>query len=91
MWNLKNNACINEQTKQKHTHRYREQTDGCQRGGGLEGWMKKVKGLRSTNWLLENSHRDVRYSTGSTVSNIVITMCGARWALGILGETLRKV
>ena len=30
MWNLKKN--INEQTKQKQTHRYREQTDGCQRG-----------------------------------------------------------
>ena len=23
----------NEETKQKQTHRYREQTDGCQRGG----------------------------------------------------------
>ena len=46
-WNLKNN--INEQTKQKQTHRHRltkpiqfvflmelmrEQTGGCQRGGG---------------------------------------------------------
>ena len=27
MWNLKNNT--NEQTKQKQTPRYREQTDGC--------------------------------------------------------------
>ena len=33
LWNLKNK--INEQTKQKQTHRYREQTDGCQMGGGL--------------------------------------------------------
>ena len=30
-WNLKNN--INEQTKQKQTHRYREENDGCQREG----------------------------------------------------------
>lgn len=28
MWNLKNN--INEQRKQKQTHRDREQTDDCQ-------------------------------------------------------------
>ena len=26
-------------------HRYREQTDSCQRGGRLWGWMKKVKEL----------------------------------------------
>ena len=32
MQTLKNK--INEQTKQKKTHRYREQTDGCQVGGG---------------------------------------------------------
>ena len=60
-------------------------------GRGIGGLDEKGEGLRSTNWLLQNSHKDVRYSTGSTVSNIVITMCGARWALGILGETLRKV
>ena len=34
MWNLKNN--INEQTKQKQTHRYKEQTDGFG-GGGNSG------------------------------------------------------
>ena len=34
-------------TKQKQTHRYREQTDGC--GGEGEGMGEKVKGLRSTN------------------------------------------
>ena len=47
MWNLKNK--VNEQVKQKQTHRYREQTDGCQMGGELGVWVKKVKGL-STNW-----------------------------------------
>ena len=41
MWNLKNN--INEQIKQEQTHRYREQIEGCQRGRGLGGWVKKVK------------------------------------------------
>ena len=29
----------------KQTHRHREQTDGGQRGGGLGGWVKKVKAL----------------------------------------------
>ena len=33
MWNLKTN--INEKTKQKQIHRYRKQTDGCQRDGGF--------------------------------------------------------
>lgn len=27
----------------------REQTDSCQRGGRLWGWVKKVKGLRKNN------------------------------------------
>ena len=34
VWNLKNN--INKQTKQKQTHRYREQTDGG--WGRGRGW-----------------------------------------------------
>ena len=55
-------------------------------GGGLEEWVKKRKGLRSTNWGLCNSHGDVKYSTGSIVSNIVITMCSVRWVLGLLGN-----
>ena len=42
-------------------------------GEGLEGWMKKVMGLRSTNWKLQNSHGDVKYSIGNKVSNILIT------------------
>lgn len=29
---------------------FREQADGCQRGEGLEGWVKKFKGLISTDW-----------------------------------------
>ena len=47
-WNLKKNK-INEQAKLKQTHRYKEQTDNCQRGGTLGDWMKKVKKLRTTN------------------------------------------
>ena len=45
--------------------------------------MGEVKGLRSTDWQLQNSHRDVKYSI---VSNIVITMYSARWVLKISEE-----
>ena len=46
-----------------------------------EGWVKKVKGLRSTNWQLQNSHEDVKDSIGKTVNNIVIMVYNARWVL----------
>ena len=91
MWNLKNK--INEQTKQKQTYRYREQTGGCQMGGMREDWMKKVKRLRSTKWQLQNSHGDVKYSVENTVINVVITVYGARWVwvVEILGGSLCKI
>ena len=37
--------------------RCREQSRASQIGGGLGGWVKKMKGLRSTKWQLQNSHR----------------------------------
>ena len=41
----------NEQNKLtnkiEQTHRYREQIGTCQRGEGLQGWVKKVKGLNN--------------------------------------------
>ena len=81
----------NKQTKQKQTHTRREQTDGCQKEGGLGGRVRKVKGLGSTHWSLRNSHGDVKYSIGNTVSNIIITVWCASWALELSGETLCKV
>ena len=30
-----------------------------------------MKGLTSTNWLLQNSHGDVKYSTGNVVNNVL--------------------
>ena len=48
MWNLRNKT--NEQTKKKQTNKknpwnlkYREQTGGCQKGGG-GGGVKSIKG-----------------------------------------------
>ena len=35
------------------------------RWGGIGEWAEKVRGLRSTNWLLQNGHGDVKYSTGN--------------------------
>ena len=36
--------------------------------------MKKVKGLRSTNWWLQNSYRGVKYSIGNRVAKEHIRM-----------------
>ena len=47
--------------------------------------MKKEKGLRSTNWQLQNNHRDVKYSVGNVVNNIVLIMYGVTWVLDLLG------
>lgn len=48
---------------------------------GVEG-VEKVKGLRSTDAELQNSHGDVKSSIGNRV-NKVITVYGVRWALDI--------
>lgn len=47
---------------------------------------KKMKDLRSTNWLLQNHHSDVKYGTGNVVNNSVITVNGVRWELELLGH-----
>lgn len=46
-------------------------------GAGLGG-EKKVKGLRGTNWQLQNSHEDIKFSLRNIVNNIVITTYGVR-------------
>ena len=59
MWNLMHK--INKQNRSRL--RYKEQTAGCRRGGGLQGWVKKVKGLRektqtqTTAWGLPKGKR----------------------------------
>ena len=37
-----------------------------------------MKGLRSTNWQLQNCHWEVEYSIENVVNNIAIIMYGAR-------------
>ena len=58
---------------------------------GLEVWVKKEKELRSTNWQLQDSDREVKYSLGNTVNNIVINICGARWLQDLLGVSCCKL
>ena len=60
-------------------------------GEGREVWVKEVKGLGHTDWKLQSSHRDVKYSIGNIVHNILIAVCDVRWALEILGRPLCKV
>ena len=52
--------------------------------------MKKVKGLRSANWQLQNSAGDEKYSPGNMANGTVIATCGARWVLEITGEQFVK-
>ena len=66
VWNLKNK--VNECAEQKQTHGYREHSDGCQTGGGLQGLGEEVKGLRSAARELQNHQGDVQSSTGSHYS-----------------------
>ena len=88
MWNLKNK--INTQTKLEQIYRYGEHTVEYPRGGKLVGWMKKLKGLRSTDWQLQNSHKDIKYIIRTILNNTVITMYGARLVVEISGEQFVK-
>ena len=75
---------INEQTKQKQTHRYRKKLMVTRWEVG--GWVKKMIGLGCTNWQLQNSHGDVKYSIGNIVDNTVIITYGVRWC-----KTYRRI
>ena len=61
-----------------------------QRGGSLGGWVKEVKGLSRTDLLLQNSHRDVKYSIGNIVHNTSITVYLSRSILEISGRHFVK-
>ena len=61
--NLKNK--LNIQKEQRQNHQYGEHFDGCQMGGECGGRGEEVRGLRSTNRQLQNSHGDIKYSIGN--------------------------
>ena len=81
----------NKPTKLKQAHRFREQTDGCQKEGGLGVWVRKVKGLKRTNWWLQNSLRSVKYGIGNIFTSTVLTLCGVGQARKISGGSPRQV
>ena len=68
--NIKNK--YSKQEEQRQNHGYREGFDGCQFRGRSGGMGEEVRGLRSTNWLLQNSHGDVQYSIRNGVANEII-------------------
>ena len=51
-----------------------ESFDGCQIGGEFGGMDEDVKVLRSTNWQLQNSHGDVKYSIRNGVAKELTCM-----------------
>lgn len=53
-------------------------------GVGLEGWVKKEKGLRSAIWLLQNSYGNVKYNIENIVTNTLITKPGVGWVWDLL-------
>ena len=67
MWSLENKII---KTKWKQTHRYREQTGGCQKGGG-EGY-KIGKGIKRYQHPIIN--KAYRCSIRNMENNIVITV-----------------
>ena len=65
---------LNEQEEQRQDHGYGECFDGCQMGGARGRMGEEVRGLRSTNRWLQNSHGDVKYSIGKGVAKELICM-----------------
>ena len=47
-------------------------------GEQVEGMAKIGEEIKSIYCLLQNNHGDVKYRTGNTVSNILITTYGVR-------------
>ena len=59
------------------------------RWNGVGGrWAKKMKKLGSTNWLLQNTHGDVKYGMGNIVAkqHICMTHGHGQWC----GDYLRE-
>ena len=80
---------VESKEQNKQTHKTRNKPGDTEnklkfaKGEGVGGLGVKGEGLNSTNGQLRSSHRDVKYSTGNTVNNIVITVHGARWVLNL--------
>ena len=65
---------LRKQEEQRQNHRHGEGFDGYQMGGGFGGMAEEVRGLRSTNRKLQNSHGEVNYNIGQRVAKKLICM-----------------
>ena len=65
---------LNKQKEQRQNHRHREHFDSCQWEVGCGRMGEEVRGLRSTNRQLRNSHGDVKYSIANGVAKELIRM-----------------
>ena len=70
---------INISMKQKQTHRYREQTCGCQRKGGVgEGRIESLR-LADANYYTRISNKGQLYSTGNCIEYPMINHNGKEY------------
>ena len=69
---------MNLSTKQKQTHRYREQTCGCQAGWGGMDWVFGISRckLLYTEWI---NNKILLYSTGNYIQYPVINHNGKEY------------
>ena len=79
--NLKNET---NKTEEKQSHRYREQTGGCQSFKGSAVGQIRWRGFRGTNFQLQNKSQGCNLYKRNTVNNTVITLYGDRWLLDLL-------
>ena len=70
--NLENKLSKQEEQRQKPG--YGERFDGCQMGGVCGKMGEEVRGLRSTNKQLQNSHENVKYSIRKRVAKELTRM-----------------
>ena len=63
-----------KQEEQRQNHGYRQHFNGCQMRRRCGRMGEEVRGLRSTNRQLQNSHGDVKYSTGNGVAKDLTCM-----------------
>lgn len=60
-------------------------------GGGWKDELKRGRDSEVQSASYKNSCGDIKYSTESTVNNIVITTHGVRWVLDLTGWSFRKL
>ena len=69
---------VNLSTKQKQTHRHREQTYGCQGGGGEKDWEFGISRCKPLyiGWI---NNKFIVYSTGNYIQYHVINHNGKEY------------